>query len=1097
MKYSSILTFLIFDICMQLAGKAMSQRITISGDNIPVEKVFEIIKNQSNYSFFYDYNLLKNTKSVSMHLANASVEEVLTKTLANQPEPLTFTIESSVIVIRAKDNQEVKKNISPLNQLSESIILNGLVTNELNEPLAGAMVYLKGMNKKTITDEKGAFQLEITSAEASKGSIVVTYSGYNSYEAKINYKKFLAITLSPFEKQLQDVVINSYSKPIRKEDVVGSITSISNKQLQTDRPIESFDKMLEGMAPGVQVVESTELGTPVKINIRGQNSLSALNSTNVTQLTTSSQPLFIIDGVPVTEQRRGDEPIAFLNNEQLLNPLAEINPDDIESISILKDAAASSIYGANASNGVVIITTKKGRNGKTHLNIGYTNGWGRSINMIKWLNGSQYHDLLKEMYINDGRSEFDAEILAGSPTINTPWFQLVNRYSSYDNVDLDLAGGNDKTTFRLSGTFLNQEAIQKGNDYKKMYLRLRVDHKISDKFRMGVSLAPTITDKNALNLYSNVPIIPNAPSYNADGTFFKFSTLGVPNPLAVLAQNTNYHSGGSFNGNINFEYKILKDLTASTIFGVDALQNKLNIFDSPKNATGASKNGFAQIYDRTNFSWISTSQLNWTTRFHKFNKLDLTTGFEAQDQSTKLLRGSGTGFTYYRLNELSNASSQTSSSSYQESTSIAVYGQAAYSYKEKYFSTLSGRYDAASIFGNDVNATVNAAIGLGWNIYKEKFLKNSRWIDMLRLRLSYGSTGNSRIGSYQARGLYGFNNAGYNDGTSSYPTSAPNDELSWEKDYKRNVGIDFNFLKHFNVTFDFYTNILDDAISPIPISPENGFTTVLANIGKMRNQGFDGSISTKINFSKFNWTSTLNFGYNKNIILQIKNSSALYGFSTEGTVLKEGVSTSAIWGFKFAGVDPATGREMYYDKTGKIVSVFDLDRNPSTGGTYLGDRLPYLQGGFINTFSFKGLNITVNILYSLGGKILIDYNNENNGRNLNNRNQSVNLLSRWQKPGDITNIPLLSASSNPLVYTSSKYVYDATYIKLGNLSVSYTIPQSVIRHLSNIGISVFANATNLCYWYKEKSPAGLNGIKEYRFSFPEAQTFTWGLKVNL
>ncbi len=964
-------------------------------------------------------------------------------------------------------------------------------------PLAGANIILKNSAKSITTSTDGKFSLSITEAQFKEGAILVSYVGYFKQEQRIGNKTNFTIRLVKENNALNEVIVtNSYTKPKRKEEVTGSIVTVSAEQLQTSRPIESFDKMLEGLASGVQVEQSTELGTPVKINIRGQNALTPIGGSNSQVFATSSQPLFIVDGVPIKEQRKGDEGIAFLANEQLLNPLAGLNPDDIETISILKDAAAAAIYGANASNGVVIITTKKGKGGKTKLNIGYNSGWAKPVNAIKWLSGQQYYGLAREMYLNDGRSPFDAELLAGANNVNTPWFELVNRYSNYQNYDVDISGGNENTTFRMSASYLNQQSIQKGNDFNKAYFRLSIDHKIGNKFTLSATLAPSYTEKKALNVYGDVPIIPNAPSYNADGSFFKFTTLGVPNPLAVLAQNTDQHAGGTINGNLTFSYAFKKNVTLRSIFGIDGLLNKQNIFYSAKNATGESKNGFATIYDRQDFGWINSNVLNWNFAVKSVHKFDIVAGTESRSESTRLLRGSGSGFTYYRLNELSNAASQQSASSKQNSTAVSFYGQLTYDFKSKYFFSASTRSDAASIFGEDVNSSINSSVGFGWLISKEKVFRSATWIDMFRLRLSYGTTGNSRIGSYAAKGIYTFSNSGYNGNTSSSTTTAYNPNLTWEKSYKSNIGIDFNFLKRFNFSIDFYQNIIDDAISTIPIPPQNGFINVLANIGKMRNSGMDASINAKVFTGKFSWTSTLNFGYNKNIVLEVKNNNALFGASTDGTVLKAGVSTSAIWGFNFAGVDPATGRELYYDKSGKITPVRLLDRNIVTGGSYMGDRLPTVQGGFINLFSYKNISINITLIYSYGGKILINNINENNGRNLSNRNQSVNLLDRWQKPGDITNIPLLSASSNPLVYTSSKYIYDNTFIRLSNVSVSYTLPKKITDKIKAT-ITVFGNGANLGYWYNQKSPEGRNGVREYRFNFPEAQTFTWGAKIGL
>jgi TonB-dependent starch-binding outer membrane protein SusC len=974
--------------------------------------------------------------------------------------------------------------------------LKGTVLSaEDGHPLTGINIVLKGTSMGTTSRDNGHFELSLTAEQTRRGTLVFSSVGFVKREIAINGRAVLEIRLQRSSGTLGDVVVtNSYSKPKRKEEVVGSIATISSRELQADRPIESFDKMLEGLVAGVQVVPSSELGTPVRINIRGQNSLTPLITSNRTALTTSAQPLFIIDGVPIVEQRRGDETIAFLNNEQLLNPIAGINPDDIESISVLKDAAATAIYGANASNGVILITTKKGRSGKTRINLGYSSGISIPFNRIKWLDGAQYHALAKELYLNEGRSPFDAELLAGSKEVNTPWFELTNRYGSFNNVDVDMSGGSDNLQYRFSASYLQQQAIQQGNDLNKIYLRLRVDNQLTRKLRMGISLAPTITRKNALNVYGEVPIVPNIPAYNADGSFYQLGTLLVPNPLAILAQNTAYHEGGSFNGNINMDYQALKNLRFSGSFGTDILVNKLNLFESGQNATGATKNGFAQIYDRTNFSWIGFVQANWSPTLRKHHHFDITLGTEAQSQSAKLLRGEGSGFSYYRLNELSNAQSQSSASSRQTSNAYSVYGQGMYNYRQKYFVNISGRYDAASVFGTDVNSTVNASAGLGWMLSKEKWLKDNRWLDQLRLRLSYGTTGNSRIGSYEARGLYQFSNTGYNNLVSSYPATTANPNLGWEKSYKSNIGLDIGLFKRINITVDFYQSIVDDAISLLNIPAENGFPSVLANTARMRNRGFDMSIQSQNLVGNLTWSTTLTLGFHKNIIQEVKNKGSFYSVNENASVLREGVSTSAIWGFKWAGVDPATGKELFYDNTGAIIPVDQLDISMNRA-YYLGDRLPKLQGGIVNNFSYKSFTLTLNLLYSIGGYTLINYRNEWNGRNLDNRNQSVNLLDRWQKPGDVTNIPRLSRTTR-FVTNSSRFMYEDTYLKLSNVTISYALPKFITDRLGGMRLNMFANGTNLVYWYKQSSPAGRNGLQEYKFGFPEAQSFTWGIKAS-
>lgn len=980
-------------------------------------------------------------------------------------------------------------------------IIRGQVTDAAqNLPLQGVTIELKGFKIQALSDNNGAYSITVPD-DQMKATLVFTYVGFLPQNVAINGRKNIDVRLNSDGKELDNVVVVSgYGKTKRKEEIVGSIATINSKELQVDRPIESFDKMMEGLVAGVQVETNTELGAPVKINIRGQNSISEIFGSNRQGLTTSSQPLYVIDGVPITELRKGDEPIAF-GGEEYVNPLSGINPDDIESISVLKDAAASSVYGANASNGVIIITTKKGRSGKTRFSFGMNAGISNPINRIQWLTGQQYHELAKELFISEGNSPALAENLAGSNEINTDWFGLTNRTGSFQNYDIELSGGSQTSTFRVSASFMDQQSIQLGNDFQKAYFRVRLDNKLSNKFNLSTSLAPTITRKNSLTVYSELtPIISNIPAYNADSTYYQI--VGVPNPLAVLNQNQNYSEGGSMNGNLRLDYQALPNLRFSGNIGTDIQMNKQTKYNSPLNETGRNANGSLQILDRQVFSWIGFAQANYTPKIGEHHKLDILAGYEMQSTQTKLLRGSGTGFSYSALRELSNASQQSTASSLQINNAYSIYTQVGYNYKEKYYANLSGRQDAASIFGTDVSTTLNGAIGLGWNLHKEKFIDKIKWIDQLRIRGSYGTTGNSRIGSYEARGLYVFDNTGYNAQTGSSPATPPNPSLSWEKQYITNIGLNFDIFGRIRIAFDVYNKILDDAISVVEIPFENGFADVLANTAKMRNAGYDGSISGSIIRNKnFNWTSTLNFGYNKNEVLEVKAGGQRFGSSDNGVALKPGNSTTAIWGFRQAGIDPANGIELFYDKDGKILrtdnrtpDIFDINY-----AYVIGDRLPDLQGGFINNFSFKGFTVNFLITYVWGSDKLVNYRNEWNGNNLDNRNQSVNLMDRWRQPGDVTHIPRLSRiarSGIRFVPNSSRYVYDETHIKLANVSISYALPSSWASAIKASRVSVFANGSNLFYWYRNDSPSGRNGIREYRFSFPEAESFTGGVKIN-
>lgn len=982
---------------------------------------------------------------------------------------------------------------------AQSVTVTGKITDaETGQLLEGVTVTVKG-GRSTVTDEKGIFSLNVLSLK--EASLICSYIGYINQSIRLNGRSNVNVQLFPAKSELETVVVSGYAKAKRREEVVGAITTVTAKDLLADRPIESFDKMLEGLAAGVQVQTNTELGTPVKINIRGQNTLTSLvGSSFRSGAFVSTQPLFVIDGVPITEQRAGDEPIAF-GGEAFKNPLANINPDDIESISILKDAAATSIYGANASNGVVIITTKKGKVGRTKFSMSVNAGITNPINRIKWLSGPQYHGLVKELYLNEGMSPAQAEALAGSSEIDTDWFGITNRTGAFQNYDIELSGGSDKQQFRMSGSFLNQQSIQLGNDLQKGYLRLRLDNKLHEKVSLTTSLAPSITRQNSLTVYSELtPIVPNIPTYNADGTFYTIN--GVPNPVAVLNQNEHNSEGGALNGNIRLDYQALPTLRISGNLGTDIQINKQSQWFSPLNETGANVSGRAVIYDRTVFSWIAFAQANWTPKLGDKHHLDVIAGAEATSENTRLLRGNSSEFSYYRLQEISNGARQSAASSKQIRTANSTYLQTSYNWRDKYFITGSGRIDASSVFGTDINTTLNGAVGVGWNILKENWMINHPHITSMRIRGSYGTTGNSRIGGYEARGLYSINGATYNGQTSSDPVSLPNPDLGWEKSYKTNIGFDIGFWKRLNFSVDVYRNLTRDAISTIDIPYENGFGNMLANTSSLENKGIDMSINAQVVTAKnFQWSATVNMGFNRNKILSVNNGAQRFGSNEMAVALREGYSTAAIWGFKWLGVDPQTGVELFEGKDGKTlraddptIGLFDIQN-----ASVIGDRLPDLQGGIINNLSWKGLTMNILFTYSIGGQALANYRNEWNGNNLDNRNQSVNLLDRWQKPGDITNIPKLNRQARSgyrFVMNSSRFMYEETFLKLSALGLQYQLPAKTFKWMGASKVQVFVNATNLWYWYKNDAPSNRNGLRQYRFTFPEAQGITGGAKFN-
>ncbi|KLT64801.1 SusC/RagA family TonB-linked outer membrane protein [Pedobacter sp. BMA] len=1057
--------------------------VSINVVNRPLAEVLTIIEKQSGYKFNYDQTEVNINQTVSIK-QKSTLKQTLDG-LAGQLG-LAFNINGNYISIRKGPKA------SPVQTRS----ISGLVTDaKTGGPMPGVNVFIKGTRQGAVTDANGKFVYKLNGNSVDNLILTFNFVGMKTQEIKVGNENYFNVKLEDDALGMDEVVVTgSYTSDKRREEVVGSIEQITAERLQTDRPIESFDKMLEGLAAGVQVETTTELNTPVRINIRGIGSLPTIGSSR----TTSSQPLYVIDGIPAYEQQKGNEGTVF-NNESYLNPLSNINPDDINTISILKDATASALYGANAANGVIIITTKRGTIGKTTANFSYDTGISSFINEYKWLSGSHYYSLLREAYMNAGTSATQASQLAGSKTINTDWFELTQRDAVYQNAGIDISGGANKTSFRFSSGYRKQEATSIGNDLQKIYARLRVDHQ-QDRLKLGFNLNPTFTKSSNLSNYGGVTLVPNISPYAENGTYQDIQ--GVPNPLAILEQNENRNQGIQLQASANASYQITKEILISGTFGADNYQNKQTQYFSANNATGRNVNGRLEIYDRNYLGYIGFLQAGYDKTYKK-HTVNFLIGSQVENKDTDLLRGAGTGFTFDRLRTLGAASLQTSASSTSSSATISYYSQLGYDFDKKYFANFNGRLDKSSIFGGDKQIAFNGSAGLAWLISNEDFLKGNRVLSSLKLRATYGSTGNSRIGNYSARGLYSFGTSSgdlYNGNVASYPesSSAPNPDLGWEKNHKLNFGLDFTLFKKVRLTAEYFNNTIIDLISSVNVPLETGYSTISANTGKMRNSGFELSVNSEIIETKnLNWNLAFNLGTVKNTILSFNNGySALYSTAADAAALRVGNSANAIYGYQWAGVDPQTGTERFYDANGQIKTASEINALPITSTSVLANRLPSFQGGMVNSFRLKNFTFSFNILYSYGASKLVNYIDEGDGRNLQSRNQSVNLVDRWQKAGDITDIPKLLIVRS-IVPNSSRYLIDISYIKLSNISAGYQIPNRIARKLHLNSASVFANATNLFYWYKDSGIKGRNGVAEKRFTYPETSALTAGIKVGL
>lgn len=999
---------------------------------------------------------------------------------------------------------------------AQSTTISGSIEDENGLPIQGAYVLLQGTKNGAVSDENGNFQYTMNSQSLNNAIVEVSAMGYKTITQKVGKKRIFHFLLAESPIELEELVVtSSYGTQKMKEEVVGSIVSVEAEDIQVEQAFESVDKMLDGVVPGVSVETSTTVGGAISINIRGQGTLSLLGNT---LYGTSTQPLIIVDGVYLTEEAGFDDEMfdgtgGF--SEEFLNPLSKIAPEDIANISVLKDAAAVGLYGADAANGVILITTKKGRKGKAKYRFSAQTGVSTAINRIKYLSGEQYNTLRNEVLVDNGQS---AVAYNG---VDTDWFDLLNKNGYFNRYNFSVSGG-DRLNYRVSFNHLNNNEPQRYNDYKTYSTALNLSYN-QDKWDMVLNLRPSYSIKNQPNSLYAFALYPTLAPYDENGNFTSTGTEGIANPLAAATQNQTEIKTFGLVSSLNTTYRITNNIRLNALLGVDYAHKNQDLWYSGDNESGRRSGTFVyqgitydnwgrrSIRKRKTFSWNMSANAYYEKQWNDTHFFDALVGVEIRKQKINNNRSHGVGFVdygqiqdpynaYLQRDDPENDNNYSYNTYTSDSRTRSLFSQLNYNYKKKYFLLANIRRDESSAFGGDKDVAFNGGVGASWVISQEKFLEKSQWLNFLRWRVSYGVTGNSRIGSYRSAGLYSVDvndYDGYNQNIDATPYTIENDNLGWESNYKFNTGVDFNFLNKFRFTVEFFREDIKDMIVSRDIPSDTGYNTVQINGAEMYNQGVDLAISADIvNRENFRWNSSFNISTLKNKVTDLKTVGSDYS-STNLYAQRIGYSTSALWGFEYGGVDPATGNNLYI-VNGEVYDQAYFYENFAGNPEYysvIGNTQPKFYGGFTNRFNiYKNLSLQFKFTYKWDYDALVENELVDYYRITFNRNLSVNALDRWQQPGDITIYP--RASNDTGTYSrTSKYVYDASYIKLQNINIAYRLnlkKENMFLDYLNFSLDV----TNVFYWYKEKSPAGRNGYREFRFTYPEARTYTIGVSAN-
>ncbi|MEO6001333.1 MAG: TonB-dependent receptor [Chitinophagaceae bacterium] len=1072
----SLTALFLFSICLHAHANDFKQKITLSEKNVPLAKIFKEIRRQTGYTFIYTELMLLKAKNVSINLRNALIEQVLDSCFKDQP--LTYAILNKMIIIKEKQIiiRTAEYTVPPKN-------IKGKITGQNGEALGGATIEEKGTTNSTVTKEDGTFSMDVSKPDAT---LIVTYVGYEKKEFKVNNLSAVNISLVQATNNLNDVVVVGYGT-IKRKDLTGSVATVTNKDFQ-DLPVSRIDQALVGRVAGVQVKTTNgEPGAAPQIRVRGIGSISA-----------GASPLYVVDGFPT-------------------NSIDNLNPNDIESLDILKDASATAIYGSRGSNGVIIINTKRGSSGKANISFNTYHGWQQLSKRPEFMNAreqAQYHfDGIRQNNLDLGNNvsgapatwkvpvpPYTLDVLSGKITYDRFALDDVIRTAPQHDYQLSATGGNENIKYALSGDYLDQDGIVLGSDFKRYSLRANIDAKLSKKLTVKMNLNPSFISRNVITasgasssanegvIGSSFGVNPMYPLYNPDGTYFVFVpgldvTSNALNPVALAKEISNKQKRISLLANVSLDYKIYEDLSLNIMAGTVLQTNKGSRF-KPQIPAFFNEPAVGTDNASINYNWLTEYTLNYNKRFGNHN-LSALGGFTTQKETNESNTLTSNRYPNNLVPTLSAASgiiTDGSSDVYQWSL-VSYLGRINYNYNSKYYVTASFRTDGSSRFGSERKFGLFPSAALAWRVSGENFLKNVRFLSELKLRASYGETGNNNIGNYEQFATINYDRTVLGGGVASGFSQAKlsNPLLTWEKQRQLNMGADASFFNNrlrFNV--DYFRSTNTDLLLNVNVPDITGFSTSLKNIGEVRNNGWDIVLgTTNLDSKNFQWSTDINFSTFKNKVVKLGPTGdpiyggsshitmigqpigMFFGWVTDGIFLNQaelakgpiynpgGVDRSRVGDIRFKDISGPNG------KPDGVINNFDK--------TITGSPYPDFYYGITNRVSYKKISVTVTLQGSKGAQIFA----ESRSASMATRGrfgQLAILNNYWkseQEPGDgKTPRPNNAPTGNIRGTYSTWFLDNGTFLRINNITLAYVLPEQISQKLTFRSVRVYASANN-------------------------------------
>lgn len=1074
---------------------AQSQKVSLDFKNERVEKVLASIKSQTGMSLVFSDQLVDVNRKVTMQLKDVTLKEALTRLLSGTN--LTFEIRNNKIYFIEK------KAVSQPGSRKKRV--TGVVKDVMGEPLIGANVVEKGRSTNgVITDFNGKFTLEVDES----ASLVVSYIGYLAQDIPTKGKGDFHIILKEDTNTLDEVVVTGYGD-FKKATYTGSASVLTTEKLEA-LPVVSVGQMIESNIPGISVVAGTssQPGAKTTLRVRGVASMNA-----------STEPLYVLDGVPIPSYDLSN--FTSMSEAGGMGFIETLNPADIESITVLKDAASASLYGAKGANGVVLITTKKGKEGKLRVNMAAKYGITDFAYTYRPLMGGEerrelIHEGLVNFQLDKGVSEQEAQQYADAnidqyakrlPQGYSDWESALFKTGYQQDYNLSASAGNQNSSFigslgytKQTGVFLNSEMerftgrVDASNKYKKVEFGMNA----SFSWTKNVHLPEGKFYGSAIYA-SKVNLTPSTPIYNEDGTYASgYRENNGYNPILEAEVNDYYARTVRAMGTAKIAYNVWDNLKVSSVFTVDYSLTKDFFFQSPDGRDGATYQGRGRMQMTDRIRYTSQNNLTYSKTFGK-HSVSAVTAFEVMKYDYEDLYAAKKTYGQDINTSLGNAADPIDADQkLQEDALMSYVASVNYSYDDKYYASFSFRRDGSSRLSPDTRWGNFWSLSASWRLSQERFMQPLKSVlSDLKLRASYGVNGNLPSSYYGYQSTY-TTGAFYSGKPSPWESTLGNEELTWEKNYALNLGLDIGLFSRVNVSLDWYTRTTKDLLMSKQLNSISGFSSLLTNVGQMRNTGVELEVrSNNIKTKDFSWTTAFNLSHNKNKILKLAD---LPWFVDGRYVRKEGYPFNTIYLREYAGVDPETGSALYYDNQQDENGNYTKNKVTDPGQVSpipLKDITPTISGGFMNTFNYKFIDLSFNLSYSFGG---YSYDNasyilQDDGYSVIS-NKSTEQRRRWQKPGDITDVPrFVYGNKKGGNYNSSRAIHSTDHIRLKSLILGLNAPKAWLQKLGIGNARIYFSGTNLLTWaaYDQYDPE-MSGV--VGFYTPPLKTYAFGLELK-